>query len=375
MDKKLLIIIVIVIVISTVSFSRSFLGVIGVIPWHYGYSDVFNEDRINTELAKRIPYVESPVEYPIITGFFIYLMWFLGKNLFGYAILTWLFLTLAAVITATTLYQLCDLLNVDKKRLVMFFAFAPSLLVFGIYNWDIIAVMFMVLAIHFFYRDQYVLSSMFLGLGFNAKLFPIVILPIMLLKTNLKQGIKIILMFLVTFLFLNLYFVINDFDMWKITYTFHGSRAPNIDSIWALTHLGIGTINIMSMLLFLIAYISLVSYHKKYDVISLSFASLLLFFLFNKVFSPQYMLWVLPFFVLSQTIAIKVFYSLEFANIAVFLLIQYWIFVSEGQIVLMGSILFIVMRGLLLAYLLYFILVKTRYNYDIEKIKTNINNE
>ena len=350
-NKKILI--VLVAVILTISFARSFLGLLGIIPWHYGYSDVFNENSIDPTLAKKIPYLERPIEYPIITGFFIYLMWYFGKSLIGYVILTWIFLTLCAIITAIVLYKLCKLYVVNEKRLLRFYVFAPSLIIFGIYNWDIIAVMFMVLSIYCFYKNQYIWSAIFLSLGFNTKLFPILLLPVMLLKTNLKQGIKIALIFLITFLILNAYFLINSFDVWKKTYVFHSAREPNIDSIWSLTNLNTNTINKLSAALFLFSYLILIYNHKKYDLISLSFASVLLFLSFNKIFSPQYILWLLPFFVLSQTIARKVFYSLEAANIIVFLSTLYWIFASKEQIFLIAANISVIARSLILAFIVY----------------------
>lgn len=352
MNKKLWIVFL-VLIICTISFTRSFLGLIGVIPWHYGYSDVFNEERINPELAKKIPYLERAVEYPVITGFFIYSMWYIGKSLIGYVVLTWIFLTLCAIITALVLYKLCKLLNIDKERLIWFFIFAPSLIVFGVYNWDMIAVMFMVLAIYFFYRNNYIISAIFLGLGFNAKLFPILILPMMLLKTNLKQDVKIILVFLVTFFILNAYYLVNSFDVWKATYLFHSLREPNIDSIWAFTGLETSTINFLSLTLFLLSYIILVYYHKKYDFLALSFMSILLFLLFNKIFSPQYILWLLPFFVLSKNITRKLFYSLEATNLIVFFSTLYWIFVSKEQIFLITSNILTTARSLILAFMVY----------------------
>ena len=287
MKRRLLFITILVLIISTISFSRSFLGLVGAIPWHYGYSDVFNEDRINPELAQKIPYLKMPVEYPLITGFFIYFMWFLGKSLLGYVILTYLFLTLFNTVTAIALDKLCDLLKFNKSRLFWFFIFAPSLAFFGVYNWDIIAVMLMVIAMYFFYKNQYIWTAVFLSLGFNAKFFPVVLLPIMLIKADIKNATKIMLLFLATFILLNGYFMVNSFDVWKTTYLFHSTREPNIDSIWALTDLSTSTVNVLSAVLFLVFYWVLIYNHKKYDFITLSLASLLLLFIFNKDFSPQ----------------------------------------------------------------------------------------
>ncbi len=361
MNNRKLLIVILVLIVSAISFARSFLGLIGVIPWHYGYSDVFNEDRINPELAKKVPYLESPIEYPVITGFFIYFMWRIGGNLFGYAISTWIFLTLSMVVTALMLDKLTYLLKIKNNRVLWFFVFAPSLLFFGIFNWDIIAVMLMVFAIYFFYKERPVMAGLFLSLGFNAKLFPILLLPIMLLKTDIKNAIKMALVFLAVSFILNGYFIINSFDVWKATYLFHSLREPNIDSIWTLTNLSTSAINLISMAIFLLFYIVLIYHNKKYGFISLSFASILLFLLFNKIFSPQYLLWLLPFFVLTQAITRKVFYSLEAINLMVFFLTLYFVFVSKEQIFLTLSNVSVITRSLLLAYIVFAIL-KTKTN-------------
>src|SRR3989338_9706831 len=116
MNKKILITIIIII-ISTLSFARSFLGLVGIIPWHYGYSDVFNVDRINLLNTQKIPYLEVQIEYPVITGFFIYLMWHFGKSLLGYALLTYAFLTIFALIAAIYLYKFTREPNTDEKKI------------------------------------------------------------------------------------------------------------------------------------------------------------------------------------------------------------------------------------------------------------------
>lgn len=361
MNKKLLIVIL-VLVVCAISFGRSFLGLIGVIPWHYGYSDIFNADRINPELGNKIPYLETQVEYPIITGFFIYAMWHFGKSLLGYSMLTGMFLALFSVITAITLYMLCVRLEINKHRIYWFFIFAPSLILFSVYNWDIMAVMFTVLALHSFSKNQYSLSGVFLSLGFSAKLFPIILLPIMMLKADFKNSVKMAIIFLLVSLALNAYFIANSFDVWKSTYTFHSARGPNMDSVWVLTHLSANAINILSAALFLLAYFILVFNHKKYDLISLCLASLLLFLIFSKVFSPQFILWLLPFFVLSRGVAKKEFYMLELANISVFFSAVYWLLASKEQVFLAISSVSTMARSFILAYLLYAVLKPKNLN-------------
>jgi len=287
-------------------------------------------------------------------------MWHFGKNLLGYALLSWIFLAICAIITSLTVYKLAEILKIDRKRLFWFFIFAPSLIIFGVYNWDIIAIMFMVLAIYFFYQDKHVYSAVFLSLGFNAKLFPAVLLPIMLLKAGIRKSVKMVIVFLAAFLLLNGYFIANKFDVWKATYLFHSLREPNIDSIWALTGLSASTINILSLALFLVFYFTLIYNHKKYDFITLSFASLLLLIIFNKIFSPQYILWLLPFFVLSSNISKKLFYSLEAANLIVFFSTLSFVLGSKGQVFLDISRAAVIARSLILAYITYSILATNK---------------
>ncbi len=363
MNKKILIVIFVVLV-SFISFSRSFLGLIGAVPWQYGYSDVFNEDRINPVTALKLPYLEVTIEYPLITGFFIYLAWFFGKSLLGYAILSYVLLTLFAIIAAMTLYKLCGILNAAKNRLWMFFVFAPSMIVFNIFNWDIIAVMFMVLAIYSYYRNKFIWASLFLALGFNAKLFPVLLLPIMLLKTGWKNKIKISLTFVITCIFLNIYFMIKNFSVWKSTYIFHSLRQPNIDSVWVLTGLNTQTINILSLALFLLFFALLVYNHKKYDTIKMGFLAVLLFLIVNKIFSPQYMLWLLPFFVLSSFITKIPYYVLEVSNLIVFFATSTWILASKEFMFLFISHISIVVRSIILVYLLYIIIKSSASNME-----------
>lgn len=358
MNQKLWIVLL-VLAVSVISFGRSFLGFVGVIPWNYGYSDIFNEDRINPELGNKIPYLKTPVEYPLITGFFVYAMWHFGKNILGYSLLTGIFLSLCSVITAIALYGLCDIFEIRKQKTYLFFIFAPSLMLFSIYNWDIIAVMFTVLALYSFSKSQFLLSGVFLSLGFNAKLFPVILLPLMMLKTDFKNSVKMAAMFLIVSLALNGYFIVNSFEVWKATYTFHAAREPNMDSTWALTHLGVDIVNILSAALFLLAYLILAFNHKKYDLVTISFMSILLFLVFNKVFSPQFILWLLPFFVLSQAISKKEFYLLEFLNIAVFFSTAYWLLASRLDGILLISQISVVLRSLILAYLV-FVLFKSK---------------
>src|SRR4029078_8027583 len=63
----------------------------------------------------------------------------------------------------------------------LYVALAPTLLIYGFVNWDLIAVMFATLGVVAFLRRRNVWSGVFLGLGAAAKLFPgLLLIPLLL---------------------------------------------------------------------------------------------------------------------------------------------------------------------------------------------------
>ena len=128
---------------------------------------------------------------------------------------------------------------------------------------------------------------------------------------------------------MNLPFVIANSEGWWATYGFHRLRGPNFDNIWnlrdafqvpvdlpALPRFTFGVVlpeltperlNLITGALTLVAFgvalwVGWTRARKEgvYPVIAVSAALLAAFLLFTKVHSPQYTLWLLPFFVLVR---------------------------------------------------------------------------
>jgi hypothetical protein len=105
-----------------------------------------------------------------------------------------------------------------------------------------------------------------------------------------------------------------NFDGWWATYAFHKVRGPNFDSIWGLLSDGSSsqwlfmpklnlTVAALSLLWFGLA-LAAGSWRAKregvYPTLQVAGALLATFLLWNKVHSPQYTLWLLPFFVVLR---------------------------------------------------------------------------
>ncbi|MDO8480242.1 MAG: glycosyltransferase 87 family protein [Nanoarchaeota archaeon] len=312
----------------TLCFLIKLLAFNGVIPWTVGYNDVM--PWWTKASAVGMPYVDKPVEYPVIIGMTMHLFSRLGQG--AYFLLHYLLYLGLALVSTHYLWKLSEKRGTPKQRLFVFWALAPSMLWFSYFNWDLIAVTFSILALYFYEENRAVLATVFLSLGFATKMYPALFLLPVLLKKPFKEWIKLGLVFGGTFLIVNLPYMLANFPYWSYIYFFHGMREPNPDSIWAVlsSWFGLSTtfINIATGVLFVCLYLFLCWKRRKEDIIETSFLSTLLFLLLNKVFSPQFVLWLLPFFALLGANK-KEWYAMEISNL--FVLFATLIFLFEKQ--------------------------------------------
>ncbi len=350
-NKKYLIISTIL--LFTLSFSIHYLGTKQVIPWNIAYYDIGPWAKQAFEPG--LPYVDKVVEYPVIIGMMMHLATQFGTK--GYLLLHYILLFICAIISTYYLYKLCNLFGKSKKNIFIFWIFTPTFLWFSFYNWDIIAVMFSILALYNYQRKNDITASIFLGLGVATKMYPILILFPVLLHRDIKGWVKNGIAFAASFLFVNAYFMISRFAGWYATYGFHSKRMPNIDSIWWLLmqlfpELKVRTVNLVTLILFALVYILLNARFRRLNPVFLSMNSILAFLIINKVFSPQFLLWVLPFFALYP-IRLKEFYALEASNLLVLFFTLTHIFSKmDITIWLYLSGIFVILRHILLIMIL-----------------------
>jgi uncharacterized membrane protein len=103
-------------------------------------------------------------------------------------------------------------------------------------NWDLVGIVFMVLAIDAFLRDRDGLSGVWLGLAVAAKFFPVLLL-VPLGLDRLRAGRRTDAMRLVAgtggaWLVVNLPFALLSLDRWSLFFRFNARRPPDIDTAW-----------------------------------------------------------------------------------------------------------------------------------------------
>ena len=211
------------------------------------------------------------------------------------------------------------------------FAAAPSLLIYGTMNWDLIAVAFATGATLAFRRRRDGTSGALLGLGTAAKIYPALLL-VPFGAERVHDGERRRLLPLagaagITWAVLNLPFAVAAFDGWWEFFRYNGSRPFEYDSLWfALCRHGVcagpRAIDVASVVL-TVAGLALVwraraARDPAFPRWTLAFPLIVLFLLTNKVYSPQYGLWLVPWFALVLP-ELRLFLVFEATEVAVFI--------------------------------------------------------
>jgi hypothetical protein len=120
-----------------------------------------------------LPYVHDRIEYPVLLGFLLWLpSWLPG----GPA--SWL--AAEGVVTAAAVFASIALLRRAHPRAAWWLAASPALLLDSAINWDLIGIAFLVAAVVFFGERRHALSGVTAAIGTCVKLFPVVAAPVAL---------------------------------------------------------------------------------------------------------------------------------------------------------------------------------------------------
>jgi uncharacterized membrane protein len=195
-------------------------------------------------------------------------------------------------------------------------AAAPTLALAGTINWDLVAVAATALALLVWYRHEGAagpwLVGLFIGLGTAAKLYPALLLgPILLLSIRERQWERaggVLAATAGSWLVVNLPVMIAYPEGWALFYRFNRERPAEFGSPWhALELLGhpipLESLNSVATGLFLLGCLGVAALallvRPAPPLAPLAFLVVAAFLLTNKVYSPQYVLWLLPLAVLA----------------------------------------------------------------------------
>ncbi len=256
-------------------------------------------DAANGEL------VDGAIEYPVLTGLFMYAAGAGVTDANGYLGATALLLAPFGLLIAYLLGRL------EGLRALMWAA-SPALILYSFHNWDLLVVAAVVVGFYAYRRDRPLVAAALFGVGAALKMYPAFFVLALVAASLARREVKDALVHAGVgggvFALINLPFIVANRDGWWATYGFHRVRGPNFDNIWTLLpDMTPDDLNLVTGGLTLIGFgialgIGTLRARREgvFPTVPVCAALLAAFMLFSKVHSPQYTLWLLPFFVLVR---------------------------------------------------------------------------
>jgi uncharacterized membrane protein len=204
-----------------------------------------------------------------------------------------------------------------RRWTALLVAFSPALILSAFINWDLIAMGLMMMSLAAWAARRPVLAGVLLGLAVATKFYPVVVLwPLFLLC--LRAG-RLRAFWITTgsaavaWLVVNLPFIILAPSGWATFYVYSSERGADWGSIWYffeyLRWPGVDTYSVHSLNLiwvgvFLVACAAIgllaLAAPRRPRLAQLIFLTTAAFLLCNKVWSPQYVVWLVPLVVLAR---------------------------------------------------------------------------
>ncbi|HXF71902.1 MAG TPA: glycosyltransferase 87 family protein [Actinomycetota bacterium] len=298
-------------------------------PHPYCYSDLAALFERATFKRDALPYVEAPNEYPVLTALFAYGGALASDSPLGFFLVNTAGLAVLAVATALVLEK-----AVGSRAIL--FALAPTLVLYAVLNWDLLAVALTTSATWAFLSRRHHLAGVLLGLGAAAKLYPaLLVVPFSadLVSHGLRRrAAGLAGAAALAWLAVNLPFAVVAPSGWSLFLRFAADRPATLGTLWSVScripvHAAwcqdVNVLNTVSV----IAYVGIAGaswwlaarWAPAFPRWALGLPFLVALLLTSKVYSPQYSLWLIPWFALVLP-DLRLFAAFEVADVMVYLM-------------------------------------------------------
>ena len=267
-------------------------------------------DRIPDSVSGGMAYLE----YPVLTGAFMQVAAWLtpGGDLQTREQLYWM--VNAGMLMACAAVLIASTVRTQRHRPWdgLLVALAPALALTATINWDLLAVALTAVALLMWSRSRPLAAGVLIGLATAAKLYPALLLgPLLVLcwrAGRLREFGSALGGAAVSWACVNLPLMLLAPQGWSKFYSFSQERPVDFGSIWLIISQRSGSAlddaNIYAMVLMAlgcagIAVLALWA-PRRPRLAQLSLLVVALFILTNKVYSPQYVLWLIPLAVLAR---------------------------------------------------------------------------
>jgi uncharacterized membrane protein len=263
-----------------------------------------------------VPYVDSPIPYPPLTGGFMGVAGSLASLLpedvrqVGYFDVTVVMLAaLAAVVVVTTA------LLASRRRPwdALMVAISPVLVFHAYTNWDLLSLALLGVALVAWSRGSPAWAGVWLGLAVAAKLWPAVLLLALLLlcwrADRMREWLRMAVATVGVWAIVTVPLLVLAPDGSGIFWSSNVTRGPDWDSLWLPLRDGTGwpdgtvlTSLVVALCIVIAGAVAVLVARapRRPRVPQVMFVLLALFLIVGKVFSPQDALWLTPLAVLAR---------------------------------------------------------------------------
>jgi uncharacterized membrane protein len=302
---------------------------------HFCYSDTVPLFGLRGLSEGQVPYFQSPLEYPVLTGAFMWVAAVLAGGydrlaeavgllptapaVQSYYVVTCLLLSVCALLVTRSVHGLAGRRPWDAAMVGL----SPLLFVHAFTNWDLFAVALASLGMWAWARRHPALAGVLIGLGVAAKLYPVLLLGVLfvlcLRAGELRTWTRTAVAAGIAWLVVDLPVALVATENWFEFFSLNSSRPADPDTLWniALTATDnrlfdgplaegqspsvLNAVIAVGLLLLAVAvgWLALAAPVRP-RVAQLAFLLVAGFLIINKVWSPQYSLWLLPLAVLAR---------------------------------------------------------------------------
>lgn len=276
----------------------------------------------------------EPLAYPVLIGAFMWLVAQVSNGYSAFAESTGVlpqsldvavyFTVGAIVLSLLYLWAVASTLKISRRRPwdVAIMCLSPLLVVHAFSNWDIIPVALLAASMLSWSRSRPVIAGILLGLAVAAKLYPVLLLFVLLLlclrSGKMRAFTVTAVAAVLAWAAVNLPVALAYPDAWRAFFVANTNRKSEFTTWYAIysdwsgfkifdPELAAGQapelLNVVSLLLFLLACIGIgwlaMAAKRRPRVAQLMFLIVAAFLLTNKVWNPQFSLWLLPLVVLA----------------------------------------------------------------------------
>jgi uncharacterized membrane protein len=285
------------------------------------YTDIYPLYFAEGLSAGQIPYFDHHLEYPVVMGAAMEgAAWTVrhvsdpasrGREFYDVTVA----LLVACLVGGVLATAYCA--GRSRRWTALLVAFSPALILAAFINWDLLAMALTMAGLAAWAARRPVLAGALIGVAVATKFYPVIcLLPLFALclrAGRLRQFWQALAAAAAAWLLLNVPLALAAPAGWATFYRFSASRGADWGAIWyffevehwpVVGQLSVPAINLISLAIFvvacaLVAALALMA-PRRPRLPQLIFLATAAFLLTNKVWSPQYVVWLVPLVVLAR---------------------------------------------------------------------------